>query len=612
MISKDTLHMSIVGLYCNNKARTTLLIVLDLLLSSLSILSTGFQTGDSLDSVLSAFGSIEFVVVHFIVRFIFIGLLGSVFFWIWDNYNSKPIPITAKRLFGFAALLFILWLPWLIFHYPGTMRDDTLPQLFQWYSLIPYYTQHPVTDTLVFGAFMSLGDLLGSRTLGLFIYILLQAAATATVFSLILCYARSHGAPKVVFVLAFLFFAFSRTIYQPIDTMSKDALNGIFFVLCFVGFVEIVRSNQAILKKPWFLISYGLSIIFCIATKRTMLYVLLIAFFAYFIYLILKTIRQRRISCESLHDEKQAKSAYISCDHSSNNSRPSEKTILSTRHHATKKLLLYASSVTIPIVIAVLIWTPALNTATNADNNSTNEMYSIPVQQIIKTIKDHPETLSPEERQQLESFINVDQACEVYNPHRSDEATGCIVDKRNFVSCLPLWISLGFEHPASYSSAFMSLTANWFGINNQINYGHDSNEELLNEQRLDFWASFFPNREAENQFFSTLNLSHPEELQLGTSLLELLDRIQAKIFALSSYGLYCMIIPLLFLIYALTAKRNKGSLICFAFIPIALILSFLVGPIALYWYTIPAVYAAPLIVMLPFILNSHQKVRSEG
>lgn len=608
MISRDTLLMSIKELYCRNKIRTVLLVFLALLLSGLSILSTGYQTGDSIQSVFTAFGSIGSAVKHFVFRFVFIGLLGSVLFWIWDNCNSRPIPITTKRLLGFAALLFILWLPWLIFHFPGTMRDDTLPQLFQWYSLIPYYTQHPVTDTLIFGTFMSLGDSLGSRSLGLFIYILAQAAVTATVFSLVLCYARSFGTPRAVFILAFLFFAFSRTIYQPIDTMSKDALNGIFFTLCILGFVEIIRSNQAILRKPWFVIGYGFSLILCIATKRTMLYVLLIAFFTYFIYLIIQMLRQKRNDSTFIRNRAQNNAEHIHKNRENNNTLPKEL----SKKHTTKPLLPFVAMTIIPLAVAVFIWTPIVNAATNAYNNSTNEMYSVPVQQMINTIKEHPNALSTEEQQQLESFINIEQACSVYNPHRSDEATNYIVDKRSFPPCIPLWISLGFEYPAFYSNAFMSLTANWFGLDNSISYGHDSNEELLSEQRLEFWSSFFPNREAANQFLSTLDLSHPEELQPATSLLERLDHWQTKIFAISSYGLYCMIIPLLFLIYAFTAKQNKGRLICITFAPLALIVSFLVGPIALYWYTIPAVYIAPLIVMCPFILKLSQETKLEG
>lgn len=608
MISKDTLLMPIKELYCRNKIRTVLLVFLALLLSGLSILSTGYQTGDSIYSVLTAFGSIGSAVKHFVFRFVFIGLLGLVLFWMWDNCNSKPIPITTKRLLGFAALLFILWLPWLIFHYPGTMRDDTLPQLFQWYGLIPYYTQHPVTDTLIFGTFMSLGDSLGSRSLGLFIYILAQAAVTATVFSLVLCYARSFGTPRAVFILAFLFFAFSRTIYQPIDTMSKDALNGIFFTLCILGLVEIIRSNQAILRKPWFVIGYGFSLILCITTKRTMLYVLLIAFFAYFIYLIIQMLRQKRNDSTFIRNKAQNDTELIHENRENNNTLPREL----SKTHTTKPLLSFVAMTIIPLAVAVFIWTPVVNAATNAYSNSTNEMYSVPVQQIINTIKEYPDALSTEEQQQLESFINIEQACSVYNPNRSDEATNCIVDKRSFLPCIPLWISLGFEYPAFYSNAFMSLTANWFGLDNSISYGHDSNEELLSEQRLEFWSSFFPNREAANQFLSTLDLSHPEELQPATSLLERLDHWQTKIFAISSYGLYCMIIPLLFLIYAFTAKQNKGRLICITFAPLALIVSFLVGPIALYWYTIPAVYIAPLIVMCPFILKLSQETKLEG
>lgn len=41
------------------------------------------------------------------------------------------------------------WTVWITLHYPGAMRDDTLAQLFQYFQYAPYWTQHPVFDTLI-------------------------------------------------------------------------------------------------------------------------------------------------------------------------------------------------------------------------------------------------------------------------------------------------------------------------------------------------------------------------------------------------------------------------------------------------------------------------------
>ena len=38
-------------------------------------------------------------------------------------------------------------------------------------------------------------------------------------------------------------------------------------------------------------------------------------------------------------------------------------------------------------------------------------------------------------------------------------------------------------------------------------------------------------------------------------------------------------------------------------IPLLLLCTFLIGPIALYWYTVPIVYIAPLMLSFPLLAN---------
>lgn len=546
-------------LYIGNRPRTVLLIVASLLFSIISSLGSHYRPGDTIENIISHFNAPGLIIFYFIFSTVFVFVLGTVLIKLWEQPQGKAFPITKKRLAMFALLLLVLWLPWLIIHYPGTMRDDTLPQLFQWFGQYPYYTQHPITDTVIFGAFFSLGDLFGNRSLGLFLYLVIQALLTATIFSLIICYLRAHGAPRILVVLIVLFYGFSRVIYQPIDSMSKDALNGIFFAVCTLCFVEAVRSQGKVLKKPWFSIGFMLAIFLCVATKRTMFYVLLIAFLVYILFLAL---RKQRIIAPAL--------------------------------------ILFA-----PALISLFVWLPFLSNAFNAVNSQTYEMYSIPVQQLVKTTIDHPDALTEEENEILATFIDIEKAQTVYNPNRSDEATGCIIDKNAFRQCIGLWLSAGFKCPDSYAKAFISLTANWFGLTNSIDYGHNSHEELLNESRMKQWRTFFATDQQMNDFFSTIELDHSDSLLPAVKVSETIDHLQTKLPVLSSYGLYCVVFPLLFLVYALTQQKNR-ELICIAALPCALILSFLVGPIALYWYTIPMTYIVPLLMGVPFVFKSSQ------
>ena len=77
--------------------------------------------------------------------------------------------------------------------------------------------------------------------------------------------------------------------------------------------------------------------------------------------------------------------------------------------------------------------------------------------------------------------------------------------------------------------------------------------------------------------------------------------MQSDLYAVSSYGLYCTLSPLLLFAYSLIARN--GKMIVATFIPLALIASLFVGPIALYWYTVPVVYLFPLLLVIPIVLR---------
>ena len=479
-----------------------------LIYALLSIVCEGYKTSNSFYGVVTRYSSTLGVISHYLLCFIITFLAGFIMFSAWranqrtQKCDKEQRNISTRLVLAGASIMLILWLPWIIAHYPGTVRDDTLPQLAQWYGYTSYYTQHPVPVTLLFGAFASLGDTLGSRSLGLFLFILVQALVTALTFSFALNYFRYRGAPKYALIAALLFYSLSRNVYQPIDTMSKDAINAPFFILCVVGYIEIVFTRGKMLQDWRSVTGLALSAVLCIATKRTMLYVLILALIPMAINCLLNKI-------------------------------------------STKRVLL---TIIAPIVFASAILVPAINASVNAADSQTFEMYSIPVQQMVRTLREHPDALSADERDRLSEFIDIDRACSVYNPSRSDEAWTCIYPGASFFDCIDIYFKLGMRHPLQYLSATLNMVANWFSVDGSIDYGHDSHEELINEGHMQLWAPLFDSPEAQQEFFEAIDFRHPESLRPLTSTLEFLDSLQRNLYFVSSYGLYCTLIPLLFIL----------------------------------------------------------------
>ncbi len=535
------------------------------LCAGLSIIGAAYDHGHSITALADVYGSAGKAVFVFLAETVALFIVASLLMHAWHLSGSRLTggamgfssgSVSRRCLLTYASILFLVWLAWIVPHYPGTLRDDTLAQMFQWYGVVEYYTQHPVTDTLLFGVFFSLGDQLGAREAGIFIYVIVQAAATALGFSFVLCYFQRAGIPRWAVWALLVFYGCARVIYQPIDTMSKDALSAVFFAPAVILMVEVLRSRGASLRNCRKMAGLCLLVFLCIVTKRTMLYVFLIAFMAIVVWLVLAR-------------------------------RPAGRAV---------------TAIVMPVGAALLLWNPLMNAAVGAYHNSTYEMYSVPVQQVARTLVSHPDALNEDERNRLGEFLDLDKAVSVYNPWRSDEVNRTEVADPDAFALVETWVKLGLRYPASYMAAFMDLTANWYGLTCPISFGHDSHEELVSEARMEAWAEeFFDNdKEATEHFFAGFNLGHPAWAQPILKIEERVDRLQADIPLISSYGFYCYFMPLLIAVYCILRRDARG--LAAASIPLALLLSFLVGPIALYWYTIPMVYIFPIIVCLPALL----------
>lgn len=493
--------------------------------------------------------------------FVIWALIGYIGLWLlfnaWDNKQAGSIWKT--NTFQFGALctvgMMLSWTLWITLHYPGAMRDDTLAQLFQYFEYAPYWTQRPVFDTLIFGSFIRLGIVLGDQWFGLYIFLLAQALVTAATFTYILLYLRKHGTPRWLVIGSLIFYMFARVIYAPLNTMSKDAINGWSFALTCLYMVEIIRTRGSWLEKPKHIIAFIAVAFFCIASKRTMMY-LIVPFMLLTGLVILLG-------------------------------------------QGKKKAALTIAAGIIPAALVLGVLNPAINKQLQPIQSKTHEMYSIPVQQIVRTYKDHPDALTKEDVHELSQCFDIESAVNVYKPHRSDEVNGCWILEASKKPFYKTWIRLASKYPISYLEAFESLSGAWMSLNTTIDYNRDLHV-LDSKEQMDLWTHMdilAKKSDAIKQFFPVPD----EPSNLISRVANKLDDIQSRIQPISSYGLYSFAIPFSTFTYAIW-KRN-GTLFLAILIWAILFISFIVGPIALYWYTIPATFTAPLVLALPYLLK---------
>ncbi|MEE8704425.1 MAG: DUF6020 family protein [Olsenella sp.] len=519
--------------------------------------SSDYQTGLGMATCLA----------HALVIFLVAGVVSFLLFRLWDSCASvdgdAPLHwrsrLTPAQFFAVGTLvLAIPWLCWAVAHFPGTMRDDTISQLFQYRGAIGYYSQHPVLDTLVFGLFWDLGSSLGNAAIGMFVFILIQIALTSCAISICVSYAREHGFPEVAAWAILAIAALSRAFYQPVDTMSKDALNGWLFVLAFFCYMRTLDSGgEWLASRARNVIATVVVTALCVTTKRTLLYVFAVS------YLL--------VALSWAFSRK-------------------------ARPRSRKALIVSALTAVGSLALSLCVITPVLNSTFHVAQNKTYEMYSVPEQQVIGTLRAHPDALSASEVSELDQVMDVDRAIEAYNPSRSDEVSATMRPDGQATTLLRIWLELGLRHPGSYFSAYARLASGWMSLTTSLSYAHEVQGDLLTPARVEAWSSFFSGDQGTVlAFFEDADFTLPESLSTLNGLLEGFDAWQVEYLpVLSSYGLFCFALPVDVLVYLVGRRRGAKFL---ALLPYFVVpASLAVGPIALYWYSIPSVYATPLVV----------------
>lgn len=537
------------------------------ILSLCAVVCFSFQLEGSFavltESPLSIALSLAAFLILSLIGYLALTFLYRFFDKISRKESSSPVATKelAKKYFPlFFAIIFACWLPWIISHYPGLMRDDSVRQLFQVYGIEPYSGGNPLFDTWVFGLFWNLGDALGNRAWGLYIYSFVQAACTAGSLSFMLCYMKRIGVPKLIVIACLVCVCLISIFPLSAISMSKDSINGWIYVLFFVLFAELCRSKGLLLKSPKFMAALIVVAVLAIITKRTMLYIAAIAFVVYAL----------------LNRKAFARTA------------------------ATGASIIVIATVITSFVLPATMVNNAEKPPAGPPSAGSSFLV-IPLQQTARVLAEGL-PISQEDYDKLSQLIDCEKTAKVYNPTRADESGWAIrdyTDQEDLAQYLQAWFSIGLQHPLAYTEALISQTYGWFSPYLQIAFGYDLSRDVFDEGHMHLWDQYIPGDvEEAYKFLQPLDTDLPElnGLQAAT---ELIASAEYRLRFIVSFGLWCTWIPLIGFFYALR-RRNKEAM-CAFLVPGATLLSLLIGPMVLYWYAIPMFYTAPLAFTLGFM-----------
>ena len=466
--------------------------------------------------------------------------------------RRRPCPqLTRRSVLTFAGIMLLCWLPYAIALYPGRFGLDTYSMINQNYpghlpvSSMPvenpnhqFTDHHPIFDTLVYGLFARGSDLLtGSCNPGIFLFSVLQMAATAAGMVCLLAYVGKLGVPSGARLAAFVYFC--AMPFYPIYAFSmlKDALHLTLMPPYAILLLETVRTHGEIYAKERhgrrnLAASIVLGVLLAL-TKKTCIYLVLI-------------------------DAVVFALAY-------------------RKHWAALLAPGVAAAVTMFAVIPLVAY-PALDVAPGGVQETLGPL----ITQTARFARYHADEVTEDEREAIDAVIDYDSIALGYKSRNIDRVKYTYrwdtCTKADLQRYLRVWLAMGLRRPGTYLAATLGTCTNYFDWGGVV--------------------SVYPRAYVYPLASYKLHISEPESLAgAREAALQMHRNAASAPFAWMLYqmALYVWCIPALAWCVAV-ATRSRYKL---AFLPLALqIVVLLASPADLTRYALPLIWLGPVLLAL--------------
>ena len=378
--------------------------------------------------------------------FFFSFIAAFLFFTIADVLAAAPrtdSPLTSIKLpdkakFLLPVVFFLCWLPYLVRYAPGLVNYDTVNQIedfFNGVSAVPFgyvngqeevtvlfNAHHPVFVTLVFGAFIKLGFLLGSPAKGLTIYIVCQMILAAVVLSyVILKTGAMTGNKRPGLKLSLIvFFALCPVIPYYVCIMLKNSLHSILCIL-YVFLYLLIALHGHVMNK-WEKIAWiALSLLLALTQNTGVYFVILTG-----ILLAIKSKENRIIIISGI-----------------------------------------AASALVMLILLPKIIYPALNIFPGGKQEILGTLF----QQTARYVRDYEDEVSEQEIEIISKVVDYGVLKDGYTFETTDNLKATYnlhATRKELSDYLKLWVAQGIKHPGAYFRAILPICGQFFATGYDI------------------------------------------------------------------------------------------------------------------------------------------------
>ena len=158
--------------------------------------------------------------------------------------TSKPL-MSKIGLEAFSVIL-LCWLPWVISYYPASMDWDVYRQLASFTNVSSYaHSNHdPFFSFFVIGVCYNLGKWLGSENLGVFIYIVLRDIALAAIYARVVWTLSRAGFPKLLCIVVLFYYAITPVWGAYAKHAFKDTFAAGLFCAAITSMICVIRLER--------------------------------------------------------------------------------------------------------------------------------------------------------------------------------------------------------------------------------------------------------------------------------------------------------------------------------------------------------------------------------
>lgn len=362
-----------------------------------------FPAKNLIDEMISIAGFTGFLGSLISILFLYLSKLEN------EKKDNKQWKIFQFPFFIWTAIFFLSWLPCYMAYYPGIYSydmDDLTTQALGSISDITKF--HPPLHTFIWKAFLSLQNYVGMEAITL--YSFTQMILLAIVFSRLIRLFIKKKYKNGIIIGSILFFALNPVIALFSFIPTKDVYFAIAFMNLGIELLEFASCQETYLYSLYRCLRLCVSILLCCLFRNNAIYALVL----YSLIIIWALPKDRK-----------------------------------------KLFAIFSSAFFCFFFISKVIYG-----AMGIQEGNEREILSVPIQQIANVVTLKGDTLSDEEKEQIDQFIPYDCIAENYNPRFADPVKQNFQTdtfRKNKSAFFILWFHLFTKYPGNYINAFLSL-----------------------------------------------------------------------------------------------------------------------------------------------------------